>query len=172
MAYDLYHTTGVIPEDTTPAADKARKAAAAQVCPANPMTEKPKPRAEYTVAEVVDYLRTLKPLTTTALDPWSVKERHWAAKNAEFAASLVAYYDRKGTLTEKQEAAARKMFRQHHDRLMAIWEGSGCHRWQWSGRQKWGNLHSAAYSQTDYFRCEHCGEFTQQYERSDYSGDF
>lgn len=169
---DIHTTTGTIPDDRSPAGDRARKAAAALPCPANPMATKPKPRAEYTVAEVVDYLRTVKPLETTATDPWSVREREWSIRNAEFAASLVAYYDRKGTLTEKQEAAARKMFREHHNYLTAVWEGSGSHRWTWSGREKWGDKYSAAYIQADYFRCEHCGSFYQQYERSDYTGDF
>ena len=152
MSDTRYTVSGRIPDDLGPAADAARKAAAAQPCPKNPMAEKPKWITDYTVAEIVDYLRTVE--------------------NSEFAASLVAYYGRAGRLTEKQEAAARKMFRQHHRHLTTVWEGSGCHRWEWMGRQYWGDSHSAAYERADFWCCEHCGSWTQRYEHSHHSGDF
>lgn len=105
-----------------------------------------------TLDEVVAYLRTY---------------------GTAFADSLVAYHEKHGRLSEKQEKYARAFYRKWHDACEWSARHFGhAHDWTPQGTVVWGNnTHLGTWSKTEYSLCAHCGLWLGQYSYNNYSGD-
>lgn len=125
-------------------------------CPNAIMHEVPASPSALTVEQVVDHLRSIT-----------------AGDDADFAASLVAYYERNGTLTEKQEKSARRIYRRFYDaKCWLARRHNGQHDYAQTGKVVHHvNSVLGTWAHTLHYRCTLCGGWTWVREEHNYSGD-
>jgi hypothetical protein len=124
-------------------------------CAADPTAGEPFPQVGSTVADVVDFLRTVT-----------------EGPSAEFAQSLVRYYDKHGELTAKQFTYAYRMNHAHVEREMAIRSRNASHDWVMTGSENYyNNSVLGTYSYSDFFCCSKCGAIGERHYNKNYSGD-
>lgn len=92
-------------------------------------------------------------------------------RDAEFAASLAAYFAKNGDLSPKQWAYARRIYDNHeraykHNASLAMG-----HDWEPVGLSYWGNIHLGTYQNHTYKRCACCGAYGVTVDGNNYSGD-
>lgn len=146
--------TGIVPVDRSYEAKVARHNAYTTRCTVGNIVE-PKRSNHLTVEELVDFLRGV-------VD----------GNKADFAQSLVRYYDSKGFLTSKQETSARRVYAQAYIVLFYNFQQSFQHKWKKEGSAlHYLNHVLGTFSSSDYWRCSKCNVLGETSEGNNYSGD-
>lgn len=125
-------------------------------CPNAPTHEVPASPSTLTVAELVAHLKTLG-----------------GTKDADFAASLVAYYERTGSLSDKQQRSARRIYRRFYDaKCWLARRHNHQHNYAYTGKVvHYANDVLGTWAHTLYYRCTLCDGWTGVREEHNYSGD-
>ena len=148
--------TGIVPTDRSWDASNARHKVMRTSCPASD-TAVARPERPHNIpqADLVDFLRTI-------VD----------GKDASFAQSLVAYFDRNGALTSGQDFYARKVYGKWYCVLESDFIKARQHDWVEVGEAlHYANHVLGTYSSSTYWSCTKCKQVGETSKSNNYSGD-
>jgi hypothetical protein len=93
-------------------------------------------------------------------------------KDASFAKSLADQYAKKGVLSTKQLGWVGRLYRKYADQNYWRRFGALNHDWQRVGTiTHHYNTVLHTYARTHYYKCTKCGEWGEEYDYKNYSGD-